>query len=94
MNIEILANSDDNFKIDVAKFGEKFLASDGERTCIDETPEAAKDCVETLQQGVDPTDPIPVVENPRAAPLENSRRGHPFDFFGGTSWEGKKQDFN
>lgn len=94
MNIEILANSDENFKIGVAKFGEKFLASDGERTCIDETPEAAKDCVKTLQQGIDPTDPIPVVENPRAAHLENSRKGHPFDFFGGTSWEGNTQNFN
>lgn len=92
MNIEILATNDDSFRINVAKFGGKFLASDGERTCIDETPEKAKDCVETLQQGNDPTDPIPL--DNRAAPLENSRKGHPFDFFGGTSWEGKSQDFN
>lgn len=94
MNIEILSNNDKHFKIEVAKFGEKFLASDGERTCIEPTPEEAKDCVETLQQGIDPTDPIPVVENHRGAPLENSKEGHPFDPFGGTSWAGKKQGFN
>lgn len=29
-----------------------------------------------------------------AAPLENVSKGHPFDPFAGTSWEGRKQGFN
>ena len=32
--------------------------------------------------------------SPKAAPLENSSGGHPFDFFGGTSWGGKKSGFD
>lgn len=93
MNIQIVAASDENFKIQVSSFGEQFLASDGERVCIEETPKKAEDCVEILQKGINPSDPI-VVDNPRVAPLENSRKGHPFDPFGGTSWEGRPQGFN
>jgi hypothetical protein len=43
--------------------------------------------------------PLEVVEEapqpagPKGAPLENSREGHPFDLFGGTSWAGKKNPF-
>lgn len=90
MNIEIIANEDENFKINVTKFGEQFLASDGERTCIEPTPEKAEDCVEQLQQGVNPVD----TTQPKPAPLENPKVGHPFDFFSGTSWAGKRNNFN
>lgn len=38
---------------------------------------------------------LPLPEAPsNAAPLDNSKEGHPFDPFGGTSWAGKKQGFN
>jgi hypothetical protein len=94
MKIQIHATNDDNFKINTVKFGDKYLASDGERICIEETPKQAKDCVETLQQGIDPTDPIIVTPPRNAAPLENSNGGHPFDPFGGTSWAGKRNGFN
>jgi hypothetical protein len=33
-----------------------------------------------------------VVEQP--SPLDNSSDGHPFDFFGGTSWSGKRSGFD
>jgi len=92
MNIEIVANNDENFTIDTVKFGEQFLASDGERICIKNTEEKATECVESLQNGENPNETTHVASN--AAPLDNSRDGHPFDPFGGTSWDGKKQGFN
>lgn len=92
MKIDIVAIEDENFKIEVSNFGVNFLASDGERVCVKPTPEEATQGVSSLQQGIDPSDPTaPPATN--AAPLENSRDGHPFDFFGGTSWAGKKQEF-
>lgn len=60
-------------------------------------------------EGIEPeveiveTTPAPITEAPvtmvqppvpKAMPLENSREGHPFDLFGGTSWAGKRQNFN
>ena len=92
MEITINSTRDENFKITTVKFGEQHLATDGERSCIEPTPEKAVECVETLQKGDNPQDPAPV--NSNAAPLENSREGHPFDPFGGTSWAGKRNDFN
>lgn len=87
MKIDIVAIEDENFKIKVGKFGDSFLASDGERLCINASEDGAITGVEALQHGIDPTDRT-------SAPLENSRSGHPFDPFGGTSWAGKPQGFN
>jgi len=88
MNIEIVSNNDENFKIQVKQFGEQFLASDGERVAIALTEELAIEGVQEMQQVVNPT------INTNAAPLENSREGHPFNPFGGTSWEGRPNGFN
>ena len=85
MNIEITTQEDEFFKIEVKKFGEQYLASDGERVAIGVTEQDAVQSIEEMT-------PEPVKSN--AAPLENSREGHPFDFFGGTSWAGKRNGFN
>jgi hypothetical protein len=87
MNIEIISNNDENFNIQVKPFGEQFIATDGERAVIAITAELAVEGVEEMQE-------ISNNVKSNAAPLENSREGHPFDFFGGTSWSGKKQGFN
>jgi hypothetical protein len=88
MNIEIVSNNDENFKIQVKQFGEQFLASDGERVAIALTEELAIEGVEEMQKISTP----PV--NTNATLLENSRSGHPFNPFGGTSWEGRPNGFN
>lgn len=82
MHVEIQASQDENFKIDVVKFGEQFLATDGERVEIAETPEVAIEKIEEIQN-------TPVVEahrGPRPAPLDNFRSTDAGSFFGGTSW--------
>lgn len=87
MNIEIVSNNDENFKIKVVQFGEQHIATDGERVAIGVTGELATEAVKDMQeQGIE------AARN--AAPLNNSSDGHPFDPFGGTSWAGKKQGFN
>jgi len=89
MNVQIIADSDENFKIQTEKFGEQFMASDGERVAIAPTKELAFEEVKGMQEFEDS-----VYIEPTPAPLENSREGHPFDFFGGTSWAGKRQGFD
>ena len=73
--------------IDVKKFGEAYLAKQGDRVAIGVTEEDAVKAIEDMTPPVTPSGPIPT-------PLENSKKGHPFDFFGGTSWAGKSQGFN
>ena len=86
MNIEIVATNDENFNIQVKKFGEQFIASDSERVAIAPTEALAVEGVVEMQE-IAATAP----RGPKPAPLENSKEGHPFDFFGGTSWAGKRQ---
>ena len=50
--------------------------------------------IENVTTGVVETPVTTPQPQTNAAPLENSKKGHPFDFFGGTSWEGKKDNFN
>lgn len=92
MIIDIKTTNDPFFRINTVKFGEQYLASDGERTAIATTKELAVEAVEEMQEMTIASNVGEVVSN--AAPLENSRDGHPFDPFGGTSWAGKKNDFN
>lgn len=85
MNIQITANEDENFKITVKPFGEAFIAYDGERVALGSTEQVAVSAVQEMQE-------VPVIhKGPKPAPLENPKKGHPFDFFAGTSWEGKRQ---
>jgi hypothetical protein len=65
------------------KLGDVYIATDGERSAIGKTKE---DAVEGVKEAQETTS--------NAAPLENSSKGHPFDPFGGTSWEGKGNNFN
>jgi hypothetical protein len=81
MKVDIVAESDDLFKIKVKQFGEVFVAKDEERVAIADTEEAAVEAVEEMQE-----------QNQKAAeyhkpkqpvPLEN-RKG--LGWFDGTSW--------
>lgn len=87
MTIDIKTTNDDLFQITTVKFGEQYLASDGERCAIGTSEEIAEESVKDMQE-------VTKSGILNAAPLENSRDGHPFDPFGGTSWAGKKNDFN
>ena len=87
MNIEILANSDDSFKIVTAKFGEQIIATDGERVSIGVTEETAIEGVKEMQDISKNITP----PKSNAAPLDNSKGGHPFNPFGGTSWDDGKR---
>lgn len=80
MNIDIVTTSDDNFKIITSKIENQFVDSN-------------KIDVEELPQSITDVNSQPVVDNnkPKPVPLENSKEGHPFDLFGGTSWAGKRQ---
>jgi hypothetical protein len=86
MLIDIKTTNDELFHINTVKFGERYLASDGERSAIGTTKELAVEEVQEMQTQNE--------VDSNAAPLENSREGHPFDPFGGTSWAGKRNDFN
>lgn len=76
MNIEIQAIEDDNFKIQVKKFGEQFMATTGETVAIAPTPEEAIQKVEE-QSTPQPIKPIP--QGPRGAPINNK-------VYSGTGW--------
>jgi hypothetical protein len=85
MDISILTQSDENFRIIQTSFGDRILLPDEEREQQSEDPVVIKNDTKIAEEKI--------IQN-NAAPLENSRAGHPFDPYGGTSWEGKKQDFN
>lgn len=75
MKAEIVSDSDDNFKIRVKEFGEVHVASDGEHAAIADTPEAAVEAVEEMQQiNVKAKQPAPI-ESPKG-----------LGWFDGTSW--------
>lgn len=80
-------------KIEAKKFGEVYVATDGERSAIGKTEEDAIKAIEDMQAlsqaAIDEQ-----TSKSNAAPLENSKEGHPFDPFGGTSWSGKRNSFD
>jgi len=76
VNIEIQAQQDDNFKIQVKKFGEQFMATTGETVAIAPTPEEAIKKVEE-QSTPQPIEPIP--KGPKGAPINNK-------VYSGTGW--------
>ena len=84
MTVDIQATQDVNFKINVTKFGGQFLASDGERVAIAETPELAIEEIEEIIVPIPFSEPAP--RGPRPVPLENHRSCSAHSFFGGTSW--------
>jgi hypothetical protein len=86
MNIDIKVNSDEFFSMGIIDHVVT-PSIDG----LTPTYQELKDmgCISEEEFGVTPNQPIS-----NAAPLDNSREGHPFDPFGGTSWGGKKQGFN
>ena len=78
MKMEIVSESDDNFKINVKQFGEVFVATDGDRVVIGTTEEIAVVEVEEQQQ---------LAQKVKlAAPIENPKG---LDWFAGTSWGNK-----
>lgn len=93
MEIEIVSESDDNFKITTKKFGEVAVATDGERVSIGTDEKSAKEGVEEMQvlAKIRAKIPAPIEnrvietpsEGPRPAPIENPKG---LDWFKGTSW--------
>ena len=79
-------------KIQAKKFGDFYVATDGERSVIGKTKKEAIEAIEEMQKIQQVVNEQPVKNN--AAPLENSREGHPMDLFGGTSWAGKRNSFD
>lgn len=84
MKAEIVAINDKNFNIQVKKFGEQYVAFDGERSVIGATEDHAVNGLIDLQ------DQNNVVENstqngPKPAPLEN-HKSNSMGWFEGTSW--------
>lgn len=83
MKAEIVAINDENFNIEVKKFGEQYLATDGERVVIGATEDHAVNGVVDLQ------DQNKLVEGsgraPKPAPLENHQSSG-IGWFEGTSW--------
>ena len=75
MNAEIKANEDDNFKIVTKKFGEQYIASDGEQVAIAPTPEQA---IQKFEEQSTPK-PIEVERGPKPAPIVNKS-------YSGTGW--------
>jgi hypothetical protein len=84
MNIQILANEDENFKIQVKEFGEQFVAFDGERSVIAKTEEEAVEGVKEIQQ-----QNVEVQRGPKPAPIENPKSSG-LSWFSGTSWDTKQ----
>ena len=80
-------------KIEAKKFGEVYVASDGERSAIGTTKKLAIQAIEEMQALAQVAIDEQAAKS-NAAPLENSKEGHPFDPFGGTSWAGKRNSFD
>lgn len=78
MKVDIVSESDENFKIEVKQFGEVVVATDGERVAIADSEELAIQAVEEMQ-----------VQNIKAkvpAPIEPQKG---LGWFDGTSWGNK-----
>ena len=84
----------EELEIKTMKAGSHYVASDGVVSCIGKTEEDAIQGVKDMQElnKKIPSQEPQVKDN--SAPLENSKDGHPFDPFGGTSWAGKPNGFN
>jgi hypothetical protein len=80
-------------KIEAKKFGTVYVATDGERSAIGKTKKDAIKAIEEMQALAQVAIDEQVAKN-NAVPLENSKEGHPFDPFGGTSWAGKRNSFD
>ena len=78
MDIEIKAESDDSFKIETKKFGEVYVATDGDRVVIGKTEDDAIQGVEEAQELARPAKIAAPIENPKG-----------LDWFAGTSWGNK-----
>lgn len=79
MKVDIVSESDDQFKIKVKQFGEVFVAKDEERVAIGVTEEAAVEAVEEMQEQTQQA----YQKAKQPVPLEN-RKG--LGWFDGTSW--------
>lgn len=79
MKVDIVSESDDQFKIKVKQFGTVAVATDGERTAIGTTEELAVQAVEEMQELTQRA----TGNAKQPAPLEN-RQG--LGWFDGTSW--------
>ena len=94
MKAEIVTNNDENFNIQVKKFGEQYLASDGERVVIGVDETAAVEGVVELQEQNKiveevPVEPQIVNHGPKPVPLEGHRSSNSTHWFEGTSWSTK-----
>jgi hypothetical protein len=77
MNVEIKSDNDEFFNIQTSKFGEAYLATDGERVVINNDEEVAREELKEKQiASSNAKAPIP-------APLENPKG---LSWFDGTSW--------
>jgi len=85
MKYDIQSSEDENFKIEVKKFGGQYVATDSERVVIAPTEEKAIEGVVELQEQnrvIPDTSPKPVpLENPKSSGLS---------WFEGTSWSTKQ----
>ena len=88
MRIEIVSDSDENFKVFVKPMGEVFIATDGENSTIAETEELAIEAIQEMN--VPPMPVAPPLNQGKPTPLENptSRR---FGWFDNTSWDDGKR---
>jgi hypothetical protein len=75
MKVDVVTESDDQFKIKVKKFGEVFVAKDEDRVAIGSTEEAAVEGVVEMQESAK--------KAKQAVPLENKKG---LGWFDGTSW--------
>lgn len=75
-------------EIEVKKFGEQYVACDGERTAMGTTEELARQAIEEMRElsekAVGETTPAPSPPPQKhAAPIHNKKG---LDWFDGTSW--------
>lgn len=81
MNAKIVGEDDEFFKISVRKFGEQYVACDGERVSIGVTEEDAVKGVEEAQESHRVFKEVE--KQKKAAPIENPKG---LGWFDGTSW--------
>ena len=85
MKAEIVAINDKNFNIEVKKFGEQYLATDGERVVVGSTEDHAVNGVVELQEQNNVAEEA-VQRGPKAVPIENHKSVNSMKWFEGTSW--------
>ena len=83
MKVEIISNSDENFKILSKQFGEVYVATDGTHSVIAATEQEAIKSVQEMQAQ-------PPITRGKPVPLENPKSNR-MGFFDGTSWDDGKR---